>query len=177
EDAASVLSLMLLAATQGTPLTVSATGPEADDAVRAVVADQEYQADQTKPQHPHDHGAGDRAPRGRPVPAGIAVHGSRRPWASVLLVRDRPASHDSTTQAIRHGRRTKLPFAGHPLGIMVCWKRSTFLKVTILDRRQSIMLEMCPGYSLGSRAVSFFSRMRTNSCGFLLRRRDTIPRS
>ena len=37
EDAASVLSLMLLAATQGTPLTVSATGPEAERAVRAVV--------------------------------------------------------------------------------------------------------------------------------------------
>ncbi|TVS14745.1 MAG: HPr family phosphocarrier protein [Planctomycetaceae bacterium] len=37
EDAASVLSLMLLAATQGTPLTVSATGPEAELAVRAVV--------------------------------------------------------------------------------------------------------------------------------------------
>jgi phosphocarrier protein HPr len=38
EDAASVLGLMLLAAAHGTPLTVSATGPEADDAVRAVVA-------------------------------------------------------------------------------------------------------------------------------------------
>ncbi len=37
EDAASVLGLMLLAATQGTPLTLSATGPEADEAVRAVV--------------------------------------------------------------------------------------------------------------------------------------------
>jgi phosphocarrier protein HPr len=38
EDAASVLGLMLLAATQGTPLTLSATGPEAELAVRAVVA-------------------------------------------------------------------------------------------------------------------------------------------
>jgi phosphotransferase system HPr (HPr) family protein len=37
EDAASVLSLMLLAATQGTPLTVVATGPEAELAVQAVV--------------------------------------------------------------------------------------------------------------------------------------------
>ena len=37
EDAASVLGLMLLAATQGTPLTVSATGPQAELAVRAVV--------------------------------------------------------------------------------------------------------------------------------------------
>ena len=37
EDAASVLGLMLLAATQGTPLTLSATGPEAEDAFRAVV--------------------------------------------------------------------------------------------------------------------------------------------
>jgi phosphotransferase system HPr (HPr) family protein len=37
EDAASVLGLMLLAATQGTPLTLSATGPEAELAIRAVV--------------------------------------------------------------------------------------------------------------------------------------------
>jgi phosphocarrier protein HPr len=37
EDAASVLGLMMLAATQGTPLTLSATGPEAEDAFRAVV--------------------------------------------------------------------------------------------------------------------------------------------
>jgi phosphotransferase system HPr (HPr) family protein len=37
EDAASVLGLMFLAATQGTPLTLSATGPEAELAVRAVV--------------------------------------------------------------------------------------------------------------------------------------------
>jgi phosphocarrier protein len=38
EDAASVLGLMLLAATHGTSLTLSATGPEAELAVRAVVA-------------------------------------------------------------------------------------------------------------------------------------------
>jgi phosphotransferase system HPr (HPr) family protein len=37
EDAASVLGLMLLAATEGTPLTVVATGPEAELAVQAVV--------------------------------------------------------------------------------------------------------------------------------------------
>ena len=37
EDAASVLGMMFLAATQGTPLTLSATGPEAELAVRAVV--------------------------------------------------------------------------------------------------------------------------------------------
>ncbi len=37
EDAASVLGLMLLAATQGTSLTLSATGPEAEEAFRAVV--------------------------------------------------------------------------------------------------------------------------------------------
>ncbi len=37
EDAASVLGLMLLAATQGTRLRLSATGPEAEDAFRAVV--------------------------------------------------------------------------------------------------------------------------------------------
>lgn len=37
ENAASVLGLMLLAATQGTRLTLSATGPEAEEAVRALV--------------------------------------------------------------------------------------------------------------------------------------------
>jgi phosphotransferase system HPr (HPr) family protein len=37
EDAACVLGLLLLAASQGMPLTLSATGPEAELAVQAIV--------------------------------------------------------------------------------------------------------------------------------------------
>jgi phosphotransferase system HPr (HPr) family protein len=35
-DAASILDLLMLAASQGTELVLSATGPEADDALEAV---------------------------------------------------------------------------------------------------------------------------------------------